>query len=260
MSDGYPLRDRSAAERDTPVVLPERLADRLLELQAVDSELDALRLRRRSLPQRSGLTEAESAVSSAASDLRADEEKEAALARRVADLEGSTAQLSKRIEVLRERLYGPSPPPPRELAALEGELGSMLTRRDGQEEETISLMESAEALVADQPRQEEAARGAERRLGDAREALAAAEAAVDAEAVEMLHRRSALAGGVGRELLSRYDAIRKHLGGTAVARLEQRACSGCHLDLSATELDRIRRAPAGELSTCESCGRMLVRA
>jgi hypothetical protein len=37
------------------------------------------------------------------------------------------------------------------------------------------------------------------------------------------------------------------------------SCSGCHLTLPAMEVDRIRKAPADEVITCDQCGRILVR-
>ena len=58
--------------------------------------------------------------------------------------------------------------------------------------------------------------------------------------------------------IARYDRLRARLGGVAVARLEGSRCGGCHLDLSAGELDQVRATGAGELADCPQCGRMLV--
>ena len=53
--------------------------------------------------------------------------------------------------------------------------------------------------------------------------------------------------------------LRSRLGGVAVARLVGKTCQGCHLQLSAVEIDRIRRLDVDELVHCEACGRLLVR-
>ncbi len=58
--------------------------------------------------------------------------------------------------------------------------------------------------------------------------------------------------------MTRYDPLRAKLG-VAAARLVGARCEGCHLDLSAAELDTVRRAPAEEIPDCPQCGRLLVR-
>ena len=45
----------------------------------------------------------------------------------------------------------------------------------------------------------------------------------------------------------------------AAAKLEAGSCRGCHLQLSAVELDRIRKLPADAIVHCVECGRILVR-
>jgi uncharacterized protein len=59
-------------------------------------------------------------------------------------------------------------------------------------------------------------------------------------------------------LLATYERLRARLGGVGVARLVGTHCDGCHLTLSAVELDRVRHLPDGEVYTCEQCGRILV--
>jgi predicted nucleic acid-binding Zn-ribbon protein len=60
--------------------------------------------------------------------------------------------------------------------------------------------------------------------------------------------------------LAEYERLRERFGGVAVAQLVGPTCQGCHLQLSAVELDRIRRLDADEVVYCEACGRLLVRA
>ena len=64
--------------------------------------------------------------------------------------------------------------------------------------------------------------------------------------------------GLDGELLAEYERLRRELGGVAVARLAGTSCGGCHLSLSAVEVDRIRKTPAGAMVHCEECGRILV--
>jgi predicted nucleic acid-binding Zn-ribbon protein len=46
--------------------------------------------------------------------------------------------------------------------------------------------------------------------------------------------------------------------GTGAARLIGSHCDGCHLELPSMEVERIRALPAGEVATCEQCGRILI--
>ncbi len=89
--------------------------------------------------------------------------------------------------------------------------------------------------------------------------MAQAEAAIDAELADLGRRRAELAELVPDDLRATYDRLRARLGGVAVARLVGNHCDGCHLTLSAVELDRIRHLPDTELVTCDHCGRILVR-
>src|SRR5918996_1241928 len=71
--------------------------------------------------------------------------------------------------------------------------------------------------------------------------------------------REAAAADVPAELWPEYDKLRGRLGGVAIARLVGPTCQGCHLALSAVEVDRIRKLPLDEAVYCEECGRLLVR-
>jgi predicted nucleic acid-binding Zn-ribbon protein len=48
------------------------------------------------------------------------------------------------------------------------------------------------------------------------------------------------------------------MGGVGAARLVGDHCDGCHLVLSSVEIERIRRLPPDELTTCPECDRILV--
>ncbi len=91
-------------------------------------------------------------------------------------------------------------------------------------------------------------------------ALAETEAEIEAELAEVHAQRAEAATGVPDELWPEYDRLRAQLGGVAIARLAGSTCQGCHLALSAVEVDRIRKLGTDETVHCEECGRLLVRA
>ena len=86
-----------------------------------------------------------------------------------------------------------------------------------------------------------------------------AEAEIDAELDRVLAERAEMVGGLDPAVIERYEQLRHDLGGIAVARLVTGHCGGCHLALSAVELDHIRHEPPDALVLCGECGRILVR-
>jgi predicted nucleic acid-binding Zn-ribbon protein len=89
--------------------------------------------------------------------------------------------------------------------------------------------------------------------------LAAAEKEVDAEIAAAERDRSEAVAPVPDELVVRYDKLRAQHDGIAIARLVGNSCGGCHLKLSAVEIDRLKHEPPDALVFCEECGRLLVR-
>jgi predicted nucleic acid-binding Zn-ribbon protein len=61
------------------------------------------------------------------------------------------------------------------------------------------------------------------------------------------------------DLLEEYAGLRKRLGGIAIARLVGNSCGGCHLQLSAVEVARLKKLAPDEPANCEECGRLLAR-
>jgi predicted nucleic acid-binding Zn-ribbon protein len=81
---------------------------------------------------------------------------------------------------------------------------------------------------------------------------------IEADIASAVGTRAAEATQLPAALSDRYEKLRSHLKGTGAARLIKNHCDGCHLELSSVEVERIRALPAGEVATCEQCGRILV--
>jgi uncharacterized protein len=60
------------------------------------------------------------------------------------------------------------------------------------------------------------------------------------------------------ELVALYERLREQKG-VGAALLRSRQCNGCNMSIDASELSRIRSAPADEVIRCEECQRILVR-
>lgn len=231
----------------------------LLAVQEVDSALDRLAHRRRTLPERRALAEAEAAVDAVTGELATVEQRAGELAEEIRRREDEVAANEARASSLEATLDSGSGGSPRDLAAMADEVQGIRRRIGILEDALLDLLEEAE--TAGTTRTELHRRRDERAaaVADAGAALAAAEAAIDAEEAEVAPRRAGLVEQVPADLLATYERLRARLGGVAVAPLDGARCSGCHLTLPATELDALRHAPPGAVVRHEECGRILVR-
>jgi len=53
--------------------------------------------------------------------------------------------------------------------------------------------------------------------------------------------------------------LRASYKGIAVAVIQHGVCGGCHMDISVSELDIMKRLPADQVAECPNCNRLLVR-
>jgi len=90
-------------------------------------------------------------------------------------------------------------------------------------------------------------------------ALQRASSEIDAELAALDAERATRRAELDETTLARYGRIRNS-SGVAVARLVGHRCEGCHLDLSAAEVDDVKDEAASSdgVAECPNCGRMLV--
>ncbi|HVA73032.1 MAG TPA: C4-type zinc ribbon domain-containing protein [Acidimicrobiales bacterium] len=230
----------------------------LLDLQALDTSIDQHKHRRATLPERAALVEIARRVEQTRSALRDAAAARDEVASRQDALESELTAAERRSAEVSRRLYGGEVSASRELQAMSEELDSLKARVSGIEDRLLAVLEEREPLD-DQVTVHESELARLRAEGDGiGRALAAAEEQVDSEIAELDRRREETAARVPESLSAQYERLRSRLGGVAVARLVGNRCDGCHLTLPATELDRIRHLPAGEMVTCDQCGRILV--
>ncbi len=86
-----------------------------------------------------------------------------------------------------------------------------------------------------------------------------ANAEIDAEVATINKERELTVADIPAALITLYDRIRTKQGGIGAARLSQRRCEGCRLELDITELNDVRTAAADAVVRCENCSRILVR-
>lgn len=172
------------------------------------------------------------------------------------ELEHALASNEAKAKATDQRLYSGVVNNPKELADMQQELVALQRRREALEEELLYTMETADAAMAG--------------LAGAREQLQQAEAdqAVDhaklmKERAELMREHVHLTGeckvalvAVEADALARYRSLTKLKRGRALALIQEGRCSACGVGLSTGLEQRVRHGR--DLTTCQSCGRLLV--
>lgn len=233
--------------------------DELLALQDLDLRADQLRHRLGALEQKARVASIrnELAAFDAESERIRNERDE--LARTQKRYEDEVAIVEAKAKEIDGSLYGGSVTSPRELQALQAELESVKNRQGQIEDNVLNVMEQIDPLDKDLLARAEARVEIEKQEAVAVAALEDAEREIKLELDAVDADRAPLLATVPDNLLNQYGTLRERLGGIGVARLNHGTCGGCHLMLSAVELDRIKHEPPDALVHCGECGRLLVR-
>jgi len=239
-------------------VVPPNPLEQLLDVQEHDTTADQLRHRLVALPERAELAATISRIGALEAEEVGVTERRAVVERDLSRLEDEVAAIEARKVETDAKLYGGAVNAPRELQALQDELKSLKRRQTTLEDAELELMEQAEPLDAD------LARLAGERVAADEEAirltavLAETEVTIAGELAAVEAERQVAAEHIDPARLDEYERLRGQRGGIAVARLVGKSCGGCHLGLSAVEVDRIRKTPPGDIVHCEECSRILV--
>lgn len=147
---------------------------------------------------------------------------------------------------------------PREAEALQHEIATLNAERGECDDQGLAALELAEQSDKERSRKAEDLASTRVALEAALGDLRVAQEVIQAEIGQLASRRAGKAGEAPAALLARYEARRKQSSRVAIAELVGAACGGCHLDLSQSERDQLRRLLADEIPECPHCGCMLV--
>jgi predicted nucleic acid-binding Zn-ribbon protein len=231
----------------------------LLALQQLDTTADQLRHRREHLPERAELVARHqelAALERSSVDVQAQRDQ---LAIAEKELEDAIAAVRAKAAADDKALYGGTVSAIKDLRALQDEIESLGRRQLELEDRELEIMEQAEPMDAELARIAQARADADAAAIGLVARIAELEVEIDGELEAVAAQRGEAAAPVAPELLSEYESLRKPLRGIAVARLIGTRCDGCHLTLSAVDVDRIRHEPPDALVHCSECGRILVR-
>jgi predicted nucleic acid-binding Zn-ribbon protein len=233
--------------------------DVLLVVQEHDTTVDQIAHRRRTLPARGQLEEAMAKLTAVEARAVEVEAGRAELARGQQRLEDEISLLRDKVKQHDTQLYSGTIANPRDLQALQDEIAALRRRIVQLEDQELEVMEQIEPLEAELARLGQEREDVDGEAGRLRAAIAEQEVELDAELAGVRAERDAAAAQVEPALLEEYEDLRPRLGGIAIARLVGGSCGGCHLALSAMEVDRIRHLAPEEPARCEECGRLLAR-
>jgi predicted nucleic acid-binding Zn-ribbon protein len=148
---------------------------------------------------------------------------------------------------------------PKDLENLQHEIASLAKRQSDLEDVVLDAMERREAAQQRVAELTQRAEAVQAKVTEAETRKADALQAIDAEGFSVARDREVLAAVIPSDLLRLYDKLRDQFGGIGAARLYQKRCEGCRLELNITELGEVRSAPADQVVRCENCRRILVR-
>ena len=231
-------------------------AQPLLELQELDTAIDRSRGRLAALEAGEGLEAARREADEAERELGELGLKLDELGRDQQRFEHEIDSMSQKAAAEERRLYDGSVANARELDAIRHEIESISRRRTDREDELLTVMQMREDLERDaaqargrsdtlRGKVEEVERSASEELGRIR-----------AELDERIEARTKLAATVEPEYLELYEDLRPQKRGVAAVALIDGVCQGCHEQLSAVYLDRLKRSTGPK--RCEHCRRILV--
>jgi predicted nucleic acid-binding Zn-ribbon protein len=156
-----------------------------------------------------------------------------------------------------KRLYGGGVTNPKELSAIEKEI-KMLKEQQGKiDGRTLELYDIVEDLRKKAAKARSLVGQLEAKLKEQLAVETAEKAALETRIGELNVKRHTAASSVtDKSILSRYQAIRERTGGTAISKVVDGKCEGCHI---AVATFAIRELIADKNYVfCESCGRILM--
>ena len=232
---------------------------RLLDLQEIDSALDRLAHRRRTLPELAEIERHEARLA----ELR---DKVVGAETELSDVDREQRKIENDVDVVRtrmtrdqQRLDTGNVSHAKELESLRHELDSLAKRQADLEDLVLEQMERREGFESTLA----TLRAEQASVTEALDAAVAKRdetfASIDQDATDHRASRESVAAEIPEDLLALYEKVRASSGGSGAAPLLRGQCQGCHLSLPPNDLAAFRAAPEDEVLRCEECRRILVR-
>ncbi len=229
----------------------------LFDVQRLDTAINQARHARANLPELAVQTSAAGklgTIRARSGDLSREqgtlESEMAAIEKRDAEIATHLARLEKQLKTVIA---------PREAEALQHQMKNLTFERESADERGLAILDASSvaetALIETRAADAEAAR----ELAAAEASLRDAEKEADRVIAELSVARADLVASIDASDLAEYERLRATHSGVAIAEIKHGVCGGCHMDISASELDAIKRLPADQFAECPNCTRLLLR-
>lgn len=231
---------------------------RLLRVQDIDTAIRRLQHRRANLSEQQQLDEKSELLAQLNADHLAARDELVSVDRRQTRLEHDIGAVDSRRKTEEARMYSGVIASEREAEALRSELSSLKSRKQDLEDDLLEAMERNEELtsvIATVTARQQELRDEITPLEQARDAAASD---IDAELADLNAARTELVADLPADAVDTYDRLRARKNGVALAELRGGTCQGCHLQLTAGELEEGREIGQLGLARCVQCGRLLV--
>ncbi|MEV7191426.1 C4-type zinc ribbon domain-containing protein [Streptomyces sp. NPDC093510] len=232
---------------------------RLLDVQALDVRLQQLAHKKKSLPEHAEIESLNKDLAQLRDLLVASTTEESDCAREQTKAEQDVDQVRQRAARDQQRLDSGAVTSPKDLENLQKEISSLAKRQGDLEDVVLEVMERREAAQERVTELTERVSSVQSKLDAATGRRDAAFEELDGEAATVGKEREVVAGSVPADLLKLYDKLRVKEGGVGAAKLYQRRCEGCRLELNITEVNEVKAASPDTVLRCENCRRILVR-
>ncbi|MFD4586756.1 zinc ribbon domain-containing protein [Streptomyces sp. NPDC087659] len=232
---------------------------RLLDVQALDVRLSQIAHKRKSLPEHAELESLNKDLAQLRDLLVAAQTEESDCAREQTKAEQDVDQVRQRSVRDQQRLDSGAITSPKDLENLQKEIVSLAKRQGDLEDVVLEVMERRESAQERVAELTERVSSVQAKIDDATARRDAAYEQLDGESASVGKEREVVAGSVPADLMKLYEKLREQQGGVGAARLYQRRCEGCHIELNITELNEVRAAAPDTVVRCENCRRILVR-
>jgi uncharacterized protein len=231
-------------------------AKALLAVQLLDSEIDQINARRLRLPQRVTLQTALDALAKWTAAGDAQRALIAAANESIEQSEAAGGELDKKQARLEAQLK--TVIAPREAEALMHEIDGLKAKHSALDDIELAAMEqqsNAEEELAALALREPALAA---QVAEARDLLDRALTELADEEAAVSGRRASVDAVLTDADRGFYAQMRKRHGAVAICTLDRHSCTGCHVDLSQVEFERVVDETKAGLAECPHCGRTLV--
>jgi len=224
----------------------------LFELQSLDVKISRIKANLASL---NGAQDLKAKLTQVRSTLEAAEKALSSRETELTDSELKLKSIDEKRANFEKRLYSGAVTNPKELGAIEKEIGMLKSQQGQLDGRTLELYDSVEQARSEARAARQALADLENQTTAALEQESADKSRLEEELAETISRRGDVAPKVtDKALLSRYEVVRKKTGSTGIARIVNGKCEGCRISITPFTVRKLYEDK--EYVSCESCGRI----